>query len=173
MKTRERKALPIGAVLLVGTAVVAVAVAAAVAATAPDDLADRRSEIAARGAEVMPFDLDATTHGFSAENDGGVQTVVADDPRNAAEIGAIRLHLREEAAAFTAGDLSDPASIHGDDMPGLTTLEAGADRLAIRYLDRSDGAEIRFTTTDPTLVAALHDWFDAQVSDHGDHAEHQ
>jgi hypothetical protein len=57
-------------------------------------------------------------------------------------------------------------------MPGLATLQAGAERIDVRYVERSDGAEVHFASEDPILVEALHDWFDAQVSDHGDHAQH-
>lgn len=32
------------------------------------------------------------------------------------------------------------------------------------------GAELDYKTTDPKLVAALHKWFDAQLSDHGSDA---
>jgi len=75
-------------------------VAAGVAVTAgllagcsnQDDTASRQATVASRGAEVMPFDLEATTHTFTA------------------------------------------------------------------------------TTDDPTLVDAVHAWFDRQVMDHGDHA---
>ena len=34
-------------------------------------------------------------------------------------------------------------------------------------LQRSAGAELTYRTADPKLVAALHKWFNAQLSDHG------
>ena len=33
----------------------------------------------------------------------------------------------------------------------------------IRYSDLPDGAKIGYEAGDPALVAALHDWFDAQL----------
>ena len=131
----------------------------------------RQEEVAAKGAEVMPFDLEETTHVFEKTETGGVQEVVADDPTDAEQVALIREHLEEEAAAFRRGDLSDPSEIHGEEMPGLEGLEAGAKQMDIRYSDLPEGAKIEYDTGDPALVAALHDWFDAQVSDHGDHAE--
>ncbi len=131
----------------------------------------RQEEIAEKGAEVMPFDLEETTHVFRKTETGGVQEVVADDPNDAEQVALIRGHLEEEAAAFRRGDLSDPSEIHGEEMPGLKELEAGAEEMDIRYSDLPDGAKIEYETGDPALVAALHDWFDAQRSDHGDHAE--
>jgi hypothetical protein len=39
--------------------------------------------------------------------------------------------------------------------------------VAISYRDVPGGAELRYRSADPRLVAALHQWFDAQLSDHG------
>jgi hypothetical protein len=51
-------------------------------------------------------------------------------------------------------------------------LKAGTAKLDIRYTALPDGAQIRYTAKDSKLVTALHRWFDAQLSDHGDHATH-
>ena len=131
----------------------------------------RQEEVAEKGAQVMPFDLEETTHVFQKTESGGVQKVVADDPTDAEQVTLIREHLEEEAAAFRRGDLSDPSEIHGEEMPGLKELEAGAKEMDIRYSALPGGAKIEYESSDPALVAALHAWFDAQVSDHGDHAE--
>jgi hypothetical protein len=39
--------------------------------------------------------------------------------------------------------------------------------IRIDYKDLSDGGEVRYSSSHPPLVAALHRWFDAQLSDHG------
>lgn len=49
---------------------------------------------------VMPFDLDATTHVFKPTDDGGIQTVVADDPGDRGEVTRVRTHLRKEVDRF-------------------------------------------------------------------------
>lgn len=46
-----------------------------------DVLAQRRAELAERGAGVMPFDPEATTHRFELTDTGLVQTVIADAHR--------------------------------------------------------------------------------------------
>lgn len=127
----------------------------------------RQDAVAERGAKVMSFSLDATTHFFEPTATGGVQQVVADDHHDREQIRLIRQHLRHEAGAFRHGDYSDPAMIHGRDMPGLAALEAGAGRMAVTYRDLPDGAAISFQSRDQALVAAVADWFAAQVSDHG------
>jgi hypothetical protein len=130
----------------------------------------RQDEVAGRGAQVMPFDLEQTMHVFQTLDDGGLQKVVVKDPSNKKQIALIQAHLKEEAVRFRKGDFSDPAKIHGADMPGLTELKAGAAKIAVRYAALPDGAEIRYQAKDPKLVAAIHRWFDAQLSDHGRHA---
>jgi len=141
----------------------------AAACGAPDP-GQRQADVAAAGADVMPFDLDATTHVFEKLADGGLQTVVADtdDPE---QIALVRSHLSFEAERFSAGDFHDPAAIHGDDMAGLHALVMGHERVAVTYREVPRGGEIRYASSDPALVAALHQWFDQQVDDHGEHAQ--
>jgi hypothetical protein len=84
----------------------------------------------------------------------------------------IQAHLREESEKFRKGDFSDPAKIHGENMPGLVELKTAAGKIDIRYTALPDGAQIRYLTKDPKMVTALHQWFTAQLSDHGHHATH-
>ncbi|MFI6510928.1 hypothetical protein ACIBCT_25260 [Streptosporangium sp. NPDC050855] len=169
MKHRDRRVQALVAAL----ALVMIAVTA-YALTGRDEQASaaRQAEIAAKGRQVMPFDLERTTHRFTTSATGGVQTVTSDDPADTGQVALIREHLTKEAERFGRGDYGDPASIHGGRMPGLRDLEQGHDRITIGYAELPAGATITYTTTDPSLVKALHAWFDAQVTDHGRHAEH-
>ena len=134
------------------------------------ELAERQAEVAEAGAEVMPFDLDRSTHVFEKTAEGGIQTVVSDDT-DPAQVALIRAHLAEEAERFARGDFHDPEMIHGSDMGGLHALATGYERLRITYREVDHGGEIRYASEDPALVAALHEWFDAQLRDHGAHAQ--
>jgi hypothetical protein len=155
-----------------GALIVASAAALVLFATAILPAQTRQNEVAAKGAKVMPFNLEQTTHVFQKLDDGGLQKVVVKEPLNKKQIALIQSHLREESEKFRKGDFSDPAKIHGEDMPGLAQLKAGAAKIDIRYSALPDGAQIRYTAKDPKLVTALHQWFAAQVSDHGKHATH-
>ena len=153
-------------VLAVAACCSAIALSAPSASAASD--ASRQAEVSMRGAEVMPFALKATTHIFTKTDDGGVQEVVAKNPQDTEQIRLIREHLRHIAGEFRKGDYSAPAQIHGQAMPGLAQLEhAKPGEVDIRYQDLDNGGELRFSTRNASLVAALHDWFDAQLSDHG------
>jgi len=167
---RRMLALVAGAVMGTALAVLGTLYATGAFAFQENQEEMRQQQVAEKGSEVMPFDLEATTHVYEKTANGGVQKVVADDPDDAENVAAIREHLREEADAFGRGEFSDPASIHGEDMPGLAELETGAERVEVRYEELPDGAQIALESEDPELVAAVHDWFDAQLSDHGDDA---
>jgi hypothetical protein len=129
----------------------------------------RQHDVAARGRPVMRFDLERTTHHFTKDDRGGVLTVVSDDG-DQSQVQIIRSHLRMQAAAFSRGDYSAPASIHGADMPGLAELSSSAGNVRVIYEDVRDGARLRFAASDHRMVAAIHRWFAAQRSDHGRHA---
>lgn len=130
--------------------------------------AGRQAEVSKRGAEVMPFELKATTHIFTKTDDGGVQEVVARNPNDTEQIRLIREHLRQIAGEFRKGDFSAPTQIHGMAMPGLAELKrAKPGEVGIRYRALDNGAELRYSTRNASLVTALHEWFDAQISDHG------
>jgi alpha-acetolactate decarboxylase len=130
--------------------------------------ASRQEIVAARGAEVMPFSLDATTHVFRKTKNGGTQQVIAKSTSNVEQIRLIREHLREIEKHFAGGNFSSPAAIHGDAMPGLSVLkQAKPGEIRVRYRELSNGAELQFSSNKLSLIDALHQWFDAQLSDHG------
>jgi len=116
----------------------------------------------------MPFDLKATTHLFSKNKAGGVQQVIAKNSQDSTQTRLIREHLREIADQFTTGNFTGPTHIHGASMPGLNELKnAKPGEVSIQYQDLPGGGQIHYSTVSAPLVAALHRWFDAQLSDHG------
>ena len=131
----------------------------------------RLDEVQRRGSQVMPFSLEKTIHVFKKTDKGGIQQVVVKEKADAEQIGMIRMHLTEISSMFTQGDFSAPAKIHGDDMPGLAALlSASPGQIAIEYADLENGGQIVYSTDDPGLIEAIHQWFDAQLKDHARHA---
>ncbi len=119
----------------------------------------------------MPFDLEKTIHIFTKTNEGGIQQVIAKDKSDSKQIRLIRKHLLEISVEFSQGDFSQPAQIHGDDMPGLSALKsAQVGQITIEYKELPDGAQISYSSKLSPLVKAIHQWFDAQLSDHARHA---
>jgi hypothetical protein len=148
-------------------ALFAMAMTASVAAHAQQ----RQAEVAARGAEVMPFDLQASGHVFTKSRNGGLQQVLVKNPKDAVQLRLVRSHLRDIARRFEQGDFSAPAQIHGENMPGLAQLrQARPGEISIHYRELFNGAQVRYATSNPALVPVLHQWFDAQLADHGANA---
>ncbi len=136
-------------------------------------LTNQQAMVHNMGHQVMPFDLSKTTHIFEMTESGGIQQVIAKDPSDNAQITLIQQHLQHKATQFSAGDFSDPTSLHGHDMPGLRELAVGAAQIKIEYTVLPNGAQITFTTQDLHLITAIHRWFGAQLSDHGSDATYR
>jgi|SRR5579862_9402106 len=142
---------------------------------------NRQAEVAARGAQVMPFNLSATTHVFTKTPRGGVQQVVVKDSNDRDQLAMIRTHLAQIAQSFQRGDFSGPTQTHGAQMPGLAKLKtANPGDLSVRYRELAKGAQIEYSSRIPEVIAAIHEWFDAQLADHGadamaghDHMQHR
>jgi len=118
----------------------------------------------------MPFDLEKTLHVFDKTDSGGLQQVLAKDGGDLTQIRPIREHLSQIAARFARGDFAGPARIHGEAMPGLAELRAGAQQVRFEYRELPNGAQIAYASEQPALVEAIHRFFDAQLSDHARHA---
>ena len=131
----------------------------------------RLDEVVSHGIHVMPFDLEKTLHVFTKVEKGGVQQVIVKDKNDAEQIALIRQHLSKISTEFNQGDFSNPVKIHGDKMPGLDALKkAEKGTLSIIYKELPDGAQIDYTSEKSDLVAAIHQFFEAQLSDHARHA---
>jgi hypothetical protein len=117
--------------------------------------------------DVMPFEMSKTLHIFKMTVSGGVEQVVVRDPHDRDQMALIRQHLKHEAAKFQRGDYSDPAKLHGIDMPGLRELQANASSIRVSYSALPAGAQIIFETKDLQILTAIHRWFGAQLSEHG------
>jgi hypothetical protein len=125
-------------------------------------------EVCQRCQEILPYALDQTLQTFTKTVHGGVQHVFAKSADNTEQIKLIQAHLLKMADAFRKGDFSETELIHGADMPGLAQLKmAKTDDIKFEYKALPNGAQIHYSTEYPLFVQALHFWFDAQISDHG------
>ncbi|CAL1240177.1 aspartate carbamoyltransferase [Candidatus Methylocalor cossyra] len=131
----------------------------------------RLDAVTERGRQVMPFDLEKTTHVFTKTALGGRQRVLAKNPADGEQVQRIRAHLAQLAEALSRGDFSWPERIHGADMPGLAALRgAQPGQIEYRYQALPDGAQIDYVTGDAGLIEAIHRYFEAQLHDHARHA---
>ncbi len=125
-------------------------------------------EVDQRMQQVVPFALDQTLETFTKTVHGGVQHVVAKSADNTQQIKLIQAHLLKIANEFRKGDFSVTERVHGANMPGLAQLKmAETDDIKFEYKALPNGAQIHYSTEYPQYVQALHEWFDAQKTEHG------
>jgi len=94
---------------------------------------------------AVPFDLEKTTHVFEATGSRSVAKVKSDDDADA-EQSSLRRGSSGRKRASSGGNLSDLVAIHGEEMPGLKELEAGAERTDFRYAELPNGVRIEYAT---------------------------
>lgn len=139
---------------------------------------NRSDEVLQRTQSVTPYSLDKTLQTFTKTVHGGVQHIVVKSSGNTEQVKLIQSYLQKLASDFSKGNFSDTENIHGADMPGLAQLKlAKPDDIKFEYKALENGGQIHYTTESPEYVQALHEWFDAQMKDHGndviqEHSKH-
>jgi len=125
-------------------------------------------EVHQRTQQLVPYDLDQSQLTFTRTVHGGVQHVITKSADNTSQIKLIQANLLKMVVDFRKGDFSVTEKIHGTAMPGLAQLKK-AEMYDIKYEYKAlpNGAQIHYSTEYPQYVEALHEWFDAQMKEHG------
>ena len=89
--------------------------------------------VESHGDQAMGFPHDKTTHHFRLAEDGGAIEVTANDPKDSANIEAIRTHLAHIAQVFSQGDFSTPMFVHDSIPPGVTTMKLLKEKIHFGY----------------------------------------
>jgi len=119
-----------------------------------------------RGRMVMGVDQYTSAHVFEDLPDGGRIVLDREGAADTSGVATIRLHLRDIAASFRAGDFTKPFQVHAQVVPGTAVMSAH--RAAITYdaIDGPRGGEVRIRSGDPAAVAAIHEFLAFQRSGH-------
>lgn len=118
-----------------------------------------------RGQMAMGVDQYASRHKFDITADGG-RIELQRDKQDSLGVAQIRAHMKLIQHAFEAGDFSTPAFVHMRDMPGTALMSTKRDAIKYVYGDLPLGAEVRISTKDPSALAAIREFLNAQRSDH-------
>lgn len=119
-----------------------------------------------RGDHVMGFSHEKTKHSFRLFADGGAIEVRSNDAADAESIAAIRMHLREIAKEFAAGDFAKPKEIHDRVPDGAAAMKTLGDRIHYQYEELERGARVRIRTEAGEGVEAVHEFLRFQIDDH-------
>jgi len=131
---------------------------------------ERIDEVKQRTQQIIPYSEEQTLQMFTKTVHGGVQHVVVKSSANTEQIALIQAHLEKMAENFSKGDFSETERMHGSNMAGLAQLKmAKPYDIKFDYKALPKGAQIHYSTEDTKFAQALHEWFDAQMSDHDSH----
>lgn len=145
-------------------------------AEAKETVASKKAENTPTSSPLVSYDTQQALESFSKTVHGGIMHIVAKSADNIQQIKLIQQYLRQTAAEYKKGDFSSTERFHGADMPGLAQMKsAKADDIRYDYKTLQNGGQIHFSTEYPHLLNALHQWFDAQIKEHGSAAlpEHE
>ena len=120
-----------------------------------------------RGAMVMGFDQNRTSHHFLLFADGGAIDISANDPSDAKNRDAIRSHLPHIAMMFGSGNFDAPMLVHNSaSVPGAKVMAERKDRLRYQYVETPNGGRVNIVTTDPKALDAVHAFLKYQIDEH-------
>ena len=122
--------------------------------------------VESHGDKAMGFPHDKTTHHFRLAEDGGAIEVTANDPKDATNIEAVRMHLAHIAQVFSEGDFSTPMFVHDSIPPGVTTMKLLKEKIQFKYQQLGAGGRVSIASEDAVARAAIHDFLRFQITDH-------
>jgi hypothetical protein len=119
-----------------------------------------------RGALAMGFDQDKVAHHFLLQRSGGSIVVTARNAADSESVTQIQIHLRQIAEGFAAGVFDKPIETHAEQPAGAEAMAAHRRLITYTYRERSDGGEVAIATSDPTTLAAIHEFLRYQIVEH-------
>ena len=126
----------------------------------------QHADVTRRGEAVMGFDQSTTTHHFLIKPAGGEIAVTANDAKDTASIGQIRMHLQHIAKAFATGDFTAPMLIHAKEPPGVKTMKQAGSEITYAFEKIERGGVLTITTASPAARDAVHEFLRFQIKDH-------
>jgi hypothetical protein len=127
---------------------------------------DHHAQMNRRGAQVMGFDQEKTTHHFYLYPDGGAIDVAVNDANDKTDLDAIRAHLPHIAMLFSEGNFEAPMLVHDTKVPGTAEMSKLKDRITYRYEKTPKGGRVNIMTTDAEALKAVHAFLKFQITDH-------
>ncbi len=120
-----------------------------------------------RGAMVMGFDQQKTTHHFYLYEDGGAIDVSVKDDGDTVNRDAIRSHLPHISMLFGQGNFEAPMLVHDSkNVPGTAEMGSLHEKISYKYHETPSGGRVDITTTDKAALKAVHEFLKFQIADH-------
>lgn len=129
--------------------------------------AEHRAGVDHRHDAATGVSHDASVHHFLLAKDGGTIRLEATPDAPPADREQIRVHLRQVARSFAAGNFELPMLIHDQIPPGVPVMKKMKGAIQYAFAETDNGGEVRITTKDPAALAAVHSFLRFQIDDHG------
>lgn len=127
---------------------------------------DPHAQMNHRGAQVMGFDQDKTSHHFFLHDDGGAIDVSVKDAADRTNLDAIRAHLPHIVVMFGEGNFEAPMTVHGTTVPGTPEMKKVKDTITWKYEETARGGRVNIATTNADALKAVHTFLRYQITDH-------
>ena len=118
-----------------------------------------------RGAAAMGVNQYTSRHVFESRPDGG-RIQLEREVMDSAGADQISRHMLHIAERFASGDFALPGFVHARAVPGTAVMAARRAAIAYSVETLPRGAALRLRTSDPTALAAIHDFLAFQRQDH-------
>ena len=120
-----------------------------------------------RAAMVMGFDQARTRHHFLLFNDGGAIEVSVNDAADTKNRDAIRSHLTHITMMFSDGNFDAPMLVHDSkNVPGTKAMTEHKEAIRYQYVETANGGRVNVVTSDPSALAAVHQFLRFQIAEH-------
>ena len=124
------------------------------------------AELKKRGADVMGFDQDRTSHHFKLSKTGGTIEVTTKDSVDYVSREQVRMHLKIIAEQFAKGDFGKPFATHGELPPGVRAMQEGRSALTFTYEELAAGARVLIVASNARAIDAVHEFLRYQIREH-------
>lgn len=128
---------------------------------------ERREAVDRRHDDTTGVPHEGSVHHFRVAPDGGEIRLEATDAGDTGTRDRIRVHLREVADAFAAGDFSMPHRIHAEDPPGVGAMRERRGHIRYTFSPTPAGGRVTIVTGDAEALRAVHAFLRYQIADHG------
>src|SRR5438477_6844317 len=118
-----------------------------------------------RGETAMGVNQYTSSHAFESLPDGG-RIVLQRQTDDSAGTARIRAHMSTIAEQFRRGDFAIPGFVHAQGVPGTAVMASHRAHISSTAGTLPRGGQLRITTTDPTAVAAIHEFLAFQRHEH-------
>lgn len=130
------------------------------------DKSKHQADVQAHGDAAMGFPHDKTTHHFRLLPDGGAIEVTVNEPKDTANLMAIRGHLKHVAEIFSNGDFTVPMFVHSEVPPGVSEMKERKADIMYTFEELPAGGRVRIATANRDALNAVHDFLIFQIRDH-------